>query len=173
MADVLHFGGSKDGWDKLDVLGRLVSGVVLAVIAFILKTGADDIAAAQQRGELVRSLITDLTTRDQAARQDIALIALDHSIGERTPQLVVEIAERLASDTTGYAGADRARGQRSGACRRGAQPARIALHRSRIGSRAACGTALGARGGERDDGRGGRKRGRRDYARRAGDGAAT
>jgi hypothetical protein len=99
-------GRSKDAWDKADILGKLLSGVVLAVIAFVIKSGTDDIAASQQRGELVRSLIADLTTKEQRTRQDLALIALNHSVGDDRPDLVIEIAARLASDTTGYAAGD-------------------------------------------------------------------
>lgn len=97
----------KDRWDKLDIIGKLISGVVLAVIAVIIKSGTDRIAASQHRGDLVRALIADLTTKDQRTRQDIALIALDHSVGGENPQLVIEIAERLVLDTTGYSAADR------------------------------------------------------------------
>lgn len=104
----------KDRWDKLDIVGKLISGVVLALIAVIIKSGTDRIAAAQHRGELVRALIADLTTKDQRTRQDIALIALDHSVGDDNPQLVIEIAERLVLDTTGYSTADRAETQTLG-----------------------------------------------------------
>lgn len=104
----------KDKWDKLDIVGKVISGVVLALIAVIIKSGTDRIAAAQHRGELVRALIADLTTRDQRTRQDIALIALDHSVGDDNPQLVIEIAERLVLDTTGYSTADRAETQTLG-----------------------------------------------------------
>lgn len=101
----------RDAWDKADIIGKLFSGVVLAMIAFFVKTGTDDIAAAQHRGELVRSLLADLTTNEQRTRQDLALIALNHSVGAQNPLLVIEIAERLVSDTTGYSAGDRAASQ--------------------------------------------------------------
>ena len=101
----------KDLWDKADIVGKLFSGVILALIAFVIKSGADDIAASQRQGELVRSLIADLTTKDQHTRQDLALIALNHSVGEQNPSLVIEIAERLVIDTTGYSSGDRAANQ--------------------------------------------------------------
>jgi len=101
----------KDLWDKADIVGKLLSGVVLAIIAFVIKSGTDDIAAAQHRGDLVRSLIADLTTKEQRTRQDLALIALNHSVGDQNPTLVIEIAERLVVDTTGYSAGDRAAGQ--------------------------------------------------------------
>jgi hypothetical protein len=104
----------KDWWDKADILGKLLSGVLLALIAVFIKIGTDRIAVSQQRGELVRSLIADLTTKDQRTRQDIALIALNHSIGEQNAGLVTEIAERLVVDTTGYSAEDRAANQALG-----------------------------------------------------------
>jgi hypothetical protein len=103
----------KDRWDKADIIGKFFSGVVLAVIALMIKTGTDDISAAQGRGDLVRQLIADLTTKDQRTRQDLALIALNRSVGEQTPQLVVEVAERLVLDTMGYS-TDRAAAQALG-----------------------------------------------------------
>jgi hypothetical protein len=102
---------SKDHWDKIDIIGRLLSGVVLAVIAVVIKLGADSIAGAQHRGELVRGLIADLTTKGQRTRQDIALITLNHSVGGANPRLVIEIAERLILDTSGYSATGLASGQ--------------------------------------------------------------
>jgi hypothetical protein len=84
---------SKDLWEKLDAVGKLVNVVFLAVIATIIKLGADNIAHSLKRGELVRSLISDLTTQEVKVRQDIALIALNRAIGDSQPELVVEIAE--------------------------------------------------------------------------------
>ncbi|MBI1803758.1 MAG: hypothetical protein HY033_03030 [Ignavibacteriae bacterium] len=91
-------GSTKEFWNKLDVLGKLVSSVLLAIIAMFVKFGADDIASSMKRGELVRSLISDLTTRNEKVRQDIALIALDNAIGKDEPQLVTDIAERVFRD---------------------------------------------------------------------------
>lgn len=99
-------GRQKDVWDKADIIGKFFSGVVLAVIALTIKCGTDEIAASQHRGELVRSLIGELTTKNQRTRQDLALIALNHSIGTQNPTLVVEICERLLVDSTGYAAGD-------------------------------------------------------------------
>lgn len=96
----------RDIWEKLDVIGKLTSGVFLALIALFVKIGGDQIAASMQTAELVQSLIGDLTTRSEQTRQDIALIALNNAIGERDSRLVSEIAERLfldlkTSDATG------------------------------------------------------------------------
>jgi len=65
---------SKSTWDKLDVLGKLISSVLLATIAIVIKYGADNIATSLQSGQLVQSLIADLTTQETGTRQDIALI---------------------------------------------------------------------------------------------------
>lgn len=105
---------AKDWWDKLDVIGKILSGALLAVIALIIKSGADSIASAMHEGELVQSLIADLTTKDETTRQDLALIALNHAVGRRNPELVVEIAERLVVDTTRYSAGDRAAKQALG-----------------------------------------------------------
>lgn len=43
----------------------------------------------------MQSLIEGLTTRDEQARQDIALIALDGAIGDDKPEMVVQIAEQV------------------------------------------------------------------------------
>lgn len=101
----------KDNWDKMDIVGKLLSGVVLAVIAVVIKSGTDRIAASQHRGDLVRALIADLTTQDQPTRQDVALIALNHSVGDANPKLVVEIVERLVLDTTAYSKTELAAGE--------------------------------------------------------------
>lgn len=95
----------KDLWDKLDVLGKLSSAVVLAAIALFLKVGSEKISFSLQKGSLIQGLITDLTSPDSRTKQDIALIALDHSVGDEDSTLVSEIAERLfleiqKSDTT-------------------------------------------------------------------------
>ena len=90
---------AKDSWDKLDTIGKIVSSLVLVVIAMFIKTGSERIAFSLQSGQLVQSLISDLTTKDQQTRQDVALLALDNSIGDEKPQMVAAIAERLFRDT--------------------------------------------------------------------------
>lgn len=92
-------GSPKDSWDKLDAIGKLVSSILLVIIAMAIKFGSDRIAFSLQSGQLVQSLIMDLTTAEQQTRQDVALLALDHSIGNENPPLVSEIAERLFRDT--------------------------------------------------------------------------
>lgn len=101
-------------WEKADIVGKLLSGVVLGLIAVLIKFGADDITAAQKEGELVQSLLQDLTTKDQHTRQDLALIALDHSVGAKNPALVIDIAERLVLDTSTYTPGDHAASQALG-----------------------------------------------------------
>ena len=88
----------KDIWDKLDILGKLTSSIIFVLIALFLKIGADKIAVSLETGSLVQSLITDLTTLNQKTRQDVALIALDHTVGDEKPQLVSEIAQRIFED---------------------------------------------------------------------------
>lgn len=78
------------------------------MIGLLVKLGADKIAAAQREGELVRGLIADLTTAKENARQDIALLALNHSVPEERRHLVLDIAERLVLDTLVYVARGRA-----------------------------------------------------------------
>ncbi|HEX9653775.1 MAG TPA: hypothetical protein VGA99_08690 [bacterium] len=92
----------KDLWDKLDVLGKMVSGIVLVVIAVVLERGSSRIAQSMQSGQLVQSLISDLAVPDTTIKQDIALIALNHSVGEQNPNLVLQICERILANTKDY-----------------------------------------------------------------------
>ena len=93
-------------WEKLDIIGKLLSTVLLGFLAFFIKTGTDNIATTQHEGQLVQSLLQDLTTKDQRTRQDLALIALNHAVGDRNPGLVADIAERLVLDTTAQSTGD-------------------------------------------------------------------
>jgi hypothetical protein len=93
---------ARDVWDKADIVGKLISGAALAIIALVIKLGADDIATSQREGELVVKVMTDLTTKDSTAKQDLALIALNHSVSKRSRRLVIDIADRLLRDTTGF-----------------------------------------------------------------------
>ncbi len=86
----------KDFWDKMDVLGRVFAGVVLVGIGVVLKTGADSVKQSLETGNLVQTLIEDLTT--EGARRDVALIALNRSVGEEKRGMVAKIAERLILD---------------------------------------------------------------------------
>jgi hypothetical protein len=95
----------RDAWDWLDLGTKVTSGVLLAGIAIFIKMGTDEIAAAHRRGDMVRNLISDLTTKEARTRQDLALIALNHSIGDQDVDLMTEIAERLVFDTAGYSNA--------------------------------------------------------------------
>jgi hypothetical protein len=88
----------KDAWDKLDVIGKLLSGFVLAGIAIIIGIGSEKITNALKKGSLVQSLITDLTNGESTTRQDVALIALHHSVGKEDSVMVAEIAERIFYD---------------------------------------------------------------------------
>jgi hypothetical protein len=93
---------AKDIWDKLDVFGKIVSGILLVVIAVVLERGSSRIAQSMQSGQLVQSLISDLAVPDTTIKQDIALIALNHSVGEQNPALVLQICERILENTRDY-----------------------------------------------------------------------
>jgi hypothetical protein len=74
----------KDVWDKAQILGELitgiVSGIILVAIPIVISVGADKISRSLQTGQLVDSLIEDLTDEAAITRRDIALIALDEAI---------------------------------------------------------------------------------------------
>ncbi len=93
---------NRDFLGKLDVIGKLLSTVVLAAIALFLKDGAaevqkasEDVASALRKGQLVQSLVSDLATKQDTVRQDLALIALDRSTTKDDNDLVDEIAEEI------------------------------------------------------------------------------
>lgn len=93
---------TKDFWDKMDIIGKLLTGVVLGLLTIVIKLGADKIqhgseqvAEAQKNGQLVQSLVSDLSKPEGGIRQDIAIIALDRSIGGKDPELVLDIAEQI------------------------------------------------------------------------------
>jgi len=93
---------TKDVWDKMDILGKLLTGIVLGMLTIVIKLGADKIqqgseqvAQAQKNGQLVQSLVSDLSKPEGGIRQDIAIIALDRSIGAKDPELVLDIAEQI------------------------------------------------------------------------------
>lgn len=89
---------AKDVWDKLDVLVKLVASVVLVAIGMAIRHGTSQIATSLETGGLIQSLIADLSSVNGEIRRDLALIALNHSIGDRNPELVAQVAERLYQD---------------------------------------------------------------------------
>jgi 5-formyltetrahydrofolate cyclo-ligase len=90
----------KDIWDKLDILSKIVSGIVLVLIAIVLKFGADKISSSLQTGQLVQSLISDLSSPDTTKiRQEIALVALDQTLWNQNKELVLQVCERILLDT--------------------------------------------------------------------------
>ena len=68
----------KDNWDKFDILFK---AIVLGIIPIAIGIAADNVAQSLQRGQLVQSLISDLTQKD--AKRDVALIALNAAITTR------------------------------------------------------------------------------------------
>jgi hypothetical protein len=84
-----------ESWPKLDIVAKFLSSVCLAALTIVVGCGAREIADAAKTGELVRGLIADLTTTDQHARRDLALIALDHAADKQDPELIVDVAETL------------------------------------------------------------------------------
>ena len=93
----------KDIWDKLDILSKIASGIVLVLIAIVLKFGADKISSSLQTGQLVQSLISDLSSPDTTKiRQEIALVALDQTLWKQNKELVLKVCERIIKNTDQY-----------------------------------------------------------------------
>ena len=105
----------KDKWDKFKIISGFLGSVVLVAIPVVIKYGADDISRSMERGQLVDSLIEELTDQQAKSRRDIALVALDGAvkpdfkcelfgywdcrIDEQKPDLVTDIAVILLRDT--------------------------------------------------------------------------
>ena len=105
----------KDKWDKFKIISGFVGSIVLVAIPIMIKYGADDISRSMERGQLVDSLIEELTDQQAKSRRDIALVALDGAvqpeqkckllgywdchIDEDSPDLVSDIAVILLKDT--------------------------------------------------------------------------
>jgi|GEM_PF-4910570 len=91
---------SKDIWDIIDILGKVISSVLIGgIVSYFIQVAAQKISYSIEAGKLTQSLVEQLstTTKDQQLRQDIALAALDGSIGQDKPLLVGSIAERIAN----------------------------------------------------------------------------
>lgn len=82
---------NRDIWDILDLL---VGKIILVAIPIVIGVVGNNISQSLQRGQLVDSLLDDLTAEN---RQDIALIALDAAIlppkSEEESDQVVDIAK--------------------------------------------------------------------------------
>lgn len=90
----------RDIWDKIDIVSKIISGIVLVLIAIVLKIGTDKISSSLQTGQLVQSLIADLSSPDTTKiRQEIALVALDQTLWDQNKELVLEICERIVKNT--------------------------------------------------------------------------
>ncbi|HYV95789.1 MAG TPA: hypothetical protein VE978_28720 [Chitinophagales bacterium] len=97
--------GEKDFWDKTEVLTKVFTGIVLVIIGFIIKNGADKIAQANQESQIIQKLIEDLTAEKSTTRNDIALMTLEHyllrenknSLDESNRKFLSNIAESILS----------------------------------------------------------------------------
>ena len=93
----------RDIWDKIDIVSKIISGIVLVLIAIVLKIGTDKISSSLQTGQLVQSLIADLSSPDTTKiRQEIALVALDQTLWDQNKELVIEICERIVKNTNQF-----------------------------------------------------------------------
>jgi hypothetical protein len=75
MADEAKSG--KSFWDILEILSKFTTGFLLVIIAFVLDVGSKRIAESNDESKIIQSLISDLTTRQQESRNDVALLSLE------------------------------------------------------------------------------------------------
>ncbi|MCK4761222.1 MAG: hypothetical protein KAW12_03420 [Candidatus Aminicenantes bacterium] len=85
----------RDIWGKLEIIGKLISGVLLALITILIGIGVNRVDESLRKGALVQSLISDLTQDKERFRRDVALLALDRTIGDDDPEIVVDIAWQI------------------------------------------------------------------------------
>jgi hypothetical protein len=65
--------------------------------------GTDKISSSLQTGQLVQSLIADLSSPDTSKiRQEIALVALDQTLWDQNQELVLQICERIIRNADQY-----------------------------------------------------------------------
>lgn len=97
----------KDGWDKADTAGKLISGLMLGTISvalgfftFFYQKAESEKANALKKGELIQKMIGELLQTDEGIKRDVVLIALDNSIDMDDPVLadIVEHLYRNSSD---------------------------------------------------------------------------
>ena len=85
----------KDAWDKVDVVGNLMSSVLLAAIAILVARGSEKIANSMRSGEIVASLVEHLSMPDSGTRHEIALAALNRAVWDQNRELVWDVCERI------------------------------------------------------------------------------
>lgn len=70
----------KDRWEKLEILTKFLSSIVLAAIPIVIGLGAAAVSRSVERAQLVDSLISELTDVKQTTRRDIAILALESAV---------------------------------------------------------------------------------------------
>jgi hypothetical protein len=88
----------KDLWDKMDIAGRLLSGVALALIALIINVKSEKIADSLKNGQLTQSLVDSILKQDKDSKRDLALITLDETIGGDQIDLVCRVCAQVAEN---------------------------------------------------------------------------
>lgn len=85
---------AKDTWEKFDIISKFLGSVILVIIAFLIKSGTEQVTQSNEKSKIVNTLISDLSD-DKKVRQDIALIALDNYLSKKDDSLICLIAERI------------------------------------------------------------------------------
>lgn len=65
----------KDAWDKFELIFK---NLILGLIPIVIGVTANGVADSLKRGQLIQSLVDNLSQRD--AKRDIALIAINDAI---------------------------------------------------------------------------------------------
>jgi hypothetical protein len=97
-APVQESSNSKDFWDKADIIGKLLSGIALAVIALLVNCHTQHIEDSLKNGQLTQSLIDTILKQDKNSKRDLALIALDETIGATQRDLVCRVGAQVAEN---------------------------------------------------------------------------
>jgi hypothetical protein len=87
---------TRDNWDKADLIGKLVTGVLLAVITFFVKSTSDKISESLKQQQFTQSLVESvLKHNDTGLNRDLALIVLDDSVPKEKSNLVCRICAQI------------------------------------------------------------------------------
>ena len=85
----------KDGWDKADIVIKLITGAVIVGIGFLINSAASRVTQATQKGQLAASLVDSLVKQDPGVKRDIVLTTLNSIVGEDQPALICALSLQI------------------------------------------------------------------------------
>jgi hypothetical protein len=81
--------------DIIEVVSKIVSGLGIGILSLLIGLQAGSIAELFKTGEFAQTLIQDLANPDTTLRQEVALVALDRTVGDQNEEMVLEISEEI------------------------------------------------------------------------------